>query len=414
MGEQEDNDDKLKNLDLLNSENSPINLDKAGEHLQNNINMLHNLFSHADTETQLATYRAWISIFIIFTFSFLTIRIVQKTRRDARIALESYYQDMSHYRDHECLKTRTLHVKGVLPDDRTGNGIEAHLNKILAQKSFNNRDPGKVRSVLIIPDFTKQLEIELKIQDLKDYRVLMTVLKPNCMQRCLIPSSFLKQRSYEKAMHKYEAQLIEETMKPFVNSGHAFICFDSVSSCNTVLRHFKPTTCRSIKIFMIGVKNSFFRFIRCFGRDTSSPGSPYGAKGRGNFLKHSEEQDLINIDYDRSNVILIANKASEPIDILWRNMGEIVSPFSFTRFFLFVLALLCVLFLSSPAVMLSKLQKVDPTSFFYFQWTENFGSAAPYLQKSMPTMILLLINVIVIQILDLTCVIESYDAHSKY
>lgn len=123
---------------------------------------------------------------------------------------------------------------------------------------------------------------------------------------------------------------------------------------------------------------------------------------------------MINVDYDKSKSILIVNKASDPIDIYWRNMGEIISLFSFKRFFLFVMALLCVLFLSSPAVMLTKLQKVDPTSFFYFKWTEKFGVLAPYLQKSMPTMILLLINVIVIQILDATCVIERYDAHSKY
>ena len=62
---------------------------------------------------------------------------------------------MSRYRDHECLKTRTLHVKGVLPDDRTGNGIEQHLNKILAQNSYDLSTAGKVKSVLIIPDFTK-------------------------------------------------------------------------------------------------------------------------------------------------------------------------------------------------------------------------------------------------------------------
>ena len=172
MGEQEDEAekiDKLKDFDFLNNDKSPIDkvgidIDKASENLeknlQNNINMVHNLFSHANTDAVLATHRAWISIFIVFTFSFLTIRFVQKTRRDARIALESYYQDMSHYRDHECLKTRTLHIKGVLPDDRTGNGLEMHLNKILAERSYGD-SPGKVRSVLIIPDFTKQLGVEL-------------------------------------------------------------------------------------------------------------------------------------------------------------------------------------------------------------------------------------------------------------
>jgi hypothetical protein len=96
-------------------------------------------------------------------FTLLTIRIVQKTRRDAKVALESFYQDMSRYKDHECLKARTMHIKGVLPHDRTGDGVQHYLNKILKNKSYGSENPGKVTSCLIVPDFTKQLEIEGKI-----------------------------------------------------------------------------------------------------------------------------------------------------------------------------------------------------------------------------------------------------------
>ena len=42
-------------------------------------------------------------------------------------------------------------------------------------------------------------------------------------------------------MDEHENDLIDETMKPFINSGHAFICFDSVYSLNTILKHFKST-----------------------------------------------------------------------------------------------------------------------------------------------------------------------------
>ena len=70
------------------------------------------------------------------------------------MALESFYQDMSRYKDHECLKARTMHIKGVLPHDRTGEGVEAYLNDILRQKSYGNEFPGKVTDVLIVPDFT--------------------------------------------------------------------------------------------------------------------------------------------------------------------------------------------------------------------------------------------------------------------
>ena len=31
-------------------------------------------------------------------------------------------------------------------------------------------------------------------------------------------------------MDSYDKKLFDETMKPFINSGHAFVCFDSVSS----------------------------------------------------------------------------------------------------------------------------------------------------------------------------------------
>ena len=81
---------------------------------------------------------------------------------------------MSRYKDHECLKTRTIHLKGVIPEDGTGQGIENHLNKILKQKQMRNTR-GKVMSTLIIPDYTKQFELECEILDLKDYKMLMSV-----------------------------------------------------------------------------------------------------------------------------------------------------------------------------------------------------------------------------------------------
>lgn len=203
------------------------------------IEILQGMINHKD-ESELSSAKAWVSIFIIFAFTLLTIRIVQKTRRDAKVALESFYQDMSKYKDHECLKTRTLHVKGVLPHDRTGQGLEAHMNKILKKRSFGSQTPGKVTSLLIIPDFTKQLELEGKIQDLKDLKMLLSVQEPSCLD-CVIPSKYRDPDTFDKTMDEYENQLMEETMKPFINSGHAFVCFDSVNSLNTILKYFRQT-----------------------------------------------------------------------------------------------------------------------------------------------------------------------------
>ena len=45
---------------------------------------------------------------------------------------------MSRNLDHDWLKARTLHIKGIPPEDRTGNGLKTVLDNFL-----KNRD-GKV------------------------------------------------------------------------------------------------------------------------------------------------------------------------------------------------------------------------------------------------------------------------------
>ena len=127
------------------------------------LELFNRIIKKKEEDDILSETKAWVSIFVIFLFTSLTIRTVQKTRRDAKVALETFYQDMSKYKDHECLKARTVHIKGILPQDRTGDGIVNHLNKILKKKSFANLVPGKVVSCLVISDFTRLLDLEGKI-----------------------------------------------------------------------------------------------------------------------------------------------------------------------------------------------------------------------------------------------------------
>jgi hypothetical protein len=70
--------------------------------------------------------------FLVLTFTLLTIRAVQKTRRDARIAYQFYHKGMSRNYDHEWLKARTLHIKGIPPEDRSGNNLKNTLERILS------------------------------------------------------------------------------------------------------------------------------------------------------------------------------------------------------------------------------------------------------------------------------------------
>ena len=84
------------------------------------------------------------------------------------------------------------------------------------------------------------------------------------------------------------------------------------------------------------------------------------------------------------------------------------------RLFIFVLCLFLALFLSSPSVLLSRLQKYDPTKLLSFDWVNNFGSWGPILQKVLPPFVVIQINVVILYMLDYAAILEGHDSHSKY
>ena len=136
--------------------------------------------------------------------------------------------------------------------------------------------------------------------------------------------------------------------------------------------------------------------------------------GRDGGSRYQEQKDYVQFDYDNQENIIIVNKASEPIDILWKNLGVIESHYSFTRMFIFIACLMVILFLSSPAVMLARLQDIDPTEFLAFGWSKYFGWLGPYVHRSLPPTFVLAINSTILFLLDVASVIESYDSHSSY
>ena len=145
-------------------------------------------------------------------------------------------------------------------------------------------------SVLILPDFTKQLEIEAKIQELKDSKMLMSVETPFCS--CCLPSKYKDQAVFELEMERLENQQSDETLKPFVNSGHAFICFDSVASLNIILKHFRMTPFQSFKIFCISIKDKATGFWKWMSGQDSAEHQLLDSRGRSKstFQKETETQ----------------------------------------------------------------------------------------------------------------------------
>ena len=93
---------------------------------------------------------------MVFVYTFLTIHFIQKTRRDARVSYQMYYSEMSKKKDHEWLKARTMHIKGIPEEDRAGNGLKTLLETFLKQNGG-----GSILAMQIVPPFHKIFQIEV-------------------------------------------------------------------------------------------------------------------------------------------------------------------------------------------------------------------------------------------------------------
>jgi hypothetical protein len=104
---------------------------------------------------------------MVFVYTFLTINAVQSTRREAQRAYKKNHLEMSENKDHEWLKARTIHIKGIPAEDRTGNGLRQVL------ESFLDKKGGMVIAVQMVPPFSKIFEIETKMKDMKYLNMLL-------------------------------------------------------------------------------------------------------------------------------------------------------------------------------------------------------------------------------------------------
>ena len=69
---------------------------------------------------------------------------------------------------------------------------------------------------------------------MKELKMLLTAKDPSgkSYSSLCIPKKYTDQDRFELQLNELEDQQLQETLKPFKPSGHAFVCFDSVKSLN--------------------------------------------------------------------------------------------------------------------------------------------------------------------------------------
>lgn len=79
---------------------------------------------------------------------------------------------------------------------------------------------------------------------------------------CCVPSKYLKIEKFEEKLEKLEEKLIDETLKPFEPSGHAFVCLDSPNSVKVCERSLNVSVSDFIKFSCFVLKA---KLTSCFG-----------------------------------------------------------------------------------------------------------------------------------------------------
>ena len=68
--------------------------------------------------------------------------------------------------------------------------------------------------------------------------------------------------------------------------------------------------------------------------------------------------------------MIVIDQASEPIDIIWKNMGGTRGMFLFRRLSLNRLAIFVLVFITTPTAMVSALSYVDVFNVVSFEWVD--------------------------------------------
>ena len=138
---------------------------------------------------EMTDYRGTYHVIMVFAITTLSIRAVQQTRDIARASYRVQHEQLSRNVDHDWLKARTLHIKGLPQEDRDGNGLKQILDNFLADKD------GKVVAIQIVPPFSAIFNIETKIKDLK-YLQMLTSSADQKFFLC-VPSKYMVPEKYE-------------------------------------------------------------------------------------------------------------------------------------------------------------------------------------------------------------------------
>lgn len=138
-------------------------------------------------------------------------------------------------------------------------------------------------------------------------------------------------------------------MKPFLPSGHAFVCLDSVESAVACIEFFKASA------------KEYCNYVGHFCKDKCCCNGDTRLRAKSTFTKFEDltENSLQDLYKDS---ILVMSRATDSSEILWKNMKGDRGLFIIRRMLLFSVGLVIIVFGTTPAVIASNIDFLNVLS----------------------------------------------------
>ena len=365
-------------------------------------------------EKDLEQFLSVTNITGIILITFIHFRSFFKLKREAFYHYYNRFMKMSENKDVNWLSCRTLHISGINPQERLTSLMQTKLNVFLSKTSS-----GKVLEINFIPNYNKLLKYEKEKNEITDLRLLITHEKP--FMRCLFSSIYWSDSSMQSELERIQEKIDEITEEPVYSSGHAFICFDSLTAAYKVMKEFKNSPFMRFKLrmknLMDGVKENLL------GNKTIND-PILGKKVSSTFQKFNEDYNIGSLEDNyfieenseleiKQNMNILVDQLVEPIDIIWVNIGGDKGIYVFRRIFLNLLLLVLLIFFTTPMGFVSAFKKVDKYQILEFKWLKVIPFGYILVTYIIPLLIIG-INLLLIVSIDFICRFEKHFTHSNY
>lgn len=344
-----------------------------------------NFFTRTTLPKDMSVYTSWFQVAITYIFSLGVLLTMWLLRKRISSLIEEKTLMRSQEQEHEWLMLRTVQVRGLDISDRSGEALSNHFNKFLIPRG------GKVVEVNLIPDFQKLLQLEIE----REGALLMKQLYNEDFPRP--PSHFSPRAAFNKEhyvlrLEEIEKEIQEATMTPYWNSGHAMVVFNSLESLEKVLYHYRPSVRRTITLGFSTLSEKWMQYRRNRAFSTT--------------FERFEDDKLT------AHTNLVVTRGLNPYDLIWQNVGGTRGLYFFRRIGLFILSVLILLFLSTPAALLAELKSA--VGIIDVAWIQNLpGPLSNIAEAYLPSIFIVMLNQLLLLLIDISAYMERHYSHTE-